>query len=262
MEAINDFLFTVQGPGMNFHPQYNWLVTPFFILVVPFIYLVSTISLFFFVELNDIKIPKTTLKPFMFIYNLSQIILCSYMTWGLSEYFTWDNPFAIHKPEKASIEWFILVHALSKYLDWCDTLFIILNRNSHKQLSVLHIYHHMTIGSVAWNFALSQGVGGGVVAFPSNINNVTHVLLYSHYMMTSFGFRNPLKKWLTRWQITQFYLCILHPITGVLLNDYRKNFAMYQIAYHCTMIYLFGWHMDWRPGFVNKYSTANKKKLS
>ena len=47
------------------------------------------------------------------------------------------------------------------------------------------------------------------------INSVTHVLMYSHYLWTSFGRKNPFKAHLTKWQIAQFYSCFVHAVLVV-----------------------------------------------
>ena len=145
----------------------------------------------------------------------------------------------------------MLVHYLSKWLDWCDTLFIILKGNSLKQLSFLHVYHHSTIG-VVWGILLRSGAGNGTARYGALINSVTHVLMYSHYLWTSFGLRNPLKSYLTMWQITQFYSCFLHAIlvlTGVFIVETKvpRDMAWLQFCYHITMIYLFTFKMAWVP---------------
>ena len=39
-------------------------------------------------------------------------------------------------------EWFVFVHYLSKFMDWFDTLWMILKKKSNVQMSFLHLYHH------------------------------------------------------------------------------------------------------------------------
>merc|ERR1711924_345401 len=103
-------------------------------------------------------------------------------------------------------------------------------------------YHHATIG-VVWGFMLSTGHGNGTVRYGAMINSVTHVLMYSHYLWTSFGLKNPLKNMLTMWQITQFYSCFVHAISVLFLFPQLEvslpiKLAWLQFGYHITMIYL------------------------
>ena len=38
----------------------------------------------------------------------------------------------------------MLIHYLSKFMDWFDTLWMVLKKKSHVQMSFLHLYHHGT----------------------------------------------------------------------------------------------------------------------
>ena len=40
------------------------------------------------------------------------------------------------------------VHYMSKFLDYFDTVFIILRGKEKQQLSFLHVYHHASIGMI------------------------------------------------------------------------------------------------------------------
>jgi len=73
---------------------------------------------------------------------------------------------------------------------------------SFRQISFLQVFHHATIGMV-WGLVLDSGWGSGTVAWGAFINSVTHVLLYTHYFVTSLGFQNPLKKALFSFQQAQ-----------------------------------------------------------
>ena len=128
------------------------------------------------------------------------------------------------------------------------------------QVSFLHLYHHATI-SVVWGFMLNIGWGNGTVSYGAMINSFTHVLMYSHYLWTSFGLRNPLKKFLTFFQIGQFYSCQLHAwivyfgafqTTFPALHErfVPQHLALLQIVYHVTMIILFTFFLRWTPKWI------------
>ena len=51
-------------------------------------------------------------------------------------------------------------------------------------------------------------------AFGCLINSVIHCIMYSHYFVTSFGFENPFKKFITQAQLIQFAMCIVHALCG------------------------------------------------
>lgn len=185
------------------------------------------------------------------VYNVVQIVVCSYMVWGLLP--TVDvangNPFGLHSKRSASVEWFVFVHYLTKYLDWCDTFFMIAKKKFN-QVSFLQVFHHATIGMI-WGALLSVGWGSGTVAYGAFINSVTHVIMYTHYFYTSFGFKNPLKAWVTRFQLAQFFSCIVH---AVLAASYEsvvpKRLTYIQVMYHPIMIALFGVYINWAPKWL------------
>ena len=95
------------------------------------------------------------------VYNVAQVALNIYMIWGLAVVPQLPtNIFGINLAYNARIEWFVYVHYLSKFLDFFDTLFIILRGKDKEQLSFLHVYHHASIGMI-WGTLLYIGHGNG-----------------------------------------------------------------------------------------------------
>jgi elongation of very long chain fatty acids protein 4 len=92
--------------------------------------------------------PVPNLKPFQFIYNMVQVMLCSYMCIeaGVRAYDAGYNllPCNNFDQKKPPIAFILYVFYLSKILDFLDTVFIILEKR-WKQLSFLHVYHHTSI---------------------------------------------------------------------------------------------------------------------
>merc|ERR1712137_1435920 len=79
----------------------------------------------------------------------------------------------------------------------------------------------------------------------------THVIMYSHYLWTSLGLKNPLKKCITTWQITQFYSCIVHAfIVFFFERSGAQSVAWVQILYQITMVHLFSWKMSYVPNCI------------
>ena len=88
------------------------------------------------------------LYPIKFVYNVVQVMLCSYMSieagvqaWKFDYTLVPCMPFNHQKPVMGFI---LYVFYLSKVLDFMDTIFIILEKRD-KQLSFLHVYHHASI---------------------------------------------------------------------------------------------------------------------
>jgi hypothetical protein len=91
--------------------------------------------------------------PIKFIYNVSQIMLCAYMTIeaGLLAYrngytFLPCVGYSQKNPPVAQLLWLFYI---SKVWDFWDTAFIIMGKK-WRQLSFLHVYHHLTIFLFYW----------------------------------------------------------------------------------------------------------------
>lgn len=247
--------------GLLFHNDVTWmsyLTRPIVFLGFPAIWVLAVFAL---VHVMIDRSP-VYVKHFMQVYNIVQILVCGYMVWGLLPVvsmakfefvtdsieikFPYVNFFGVNTRFDKQGEWFVFVHYLSKYLDWFDTLWIVLNKKRN-QLSFLHIYHHGTIVPV-WGMLLNGGVGCGTVRYGALVNSITHVIMYSHYFWTSLGFKNPFKKFITMWQITQFYSCIVHALVVFFVEKSpAQSFAWVQILYQITMVYLFSWKMSYVP---------------
>lgn len=138
------------------------------------------------------------------------------------------------------LEYFVWVHYMSKFLDYFDTVFIILRGKEKQQLSFLHVYHHASIGMI-WGALLYMGHGNGTAGFGALINSVIHCIMYSHYLWTSFGFNNPFKKMITQAQLIQFAMCICHAVCVLAFEKILpRHMAWAQFVYHIQMLVLFG----------------------
>jgi len=208
----------------------------------------------------------TTRKAFevkraMQVYNVVQIVVCSYMVWGLTPVLGFPNLFGIDTAFDRQGEWFIFVHYLTKFLDWFDTLWILMKRN-RGQLSFLHVYHHATIGMI-WGFLLRNNVAGGTTRYGAWANSLTHVVMYSHYLWTSFGLKNPFKRYITLWQICQFWSCLAHAICVFSLETSSvQKFSWLQVVYQLTMIYLFTLKLHWVPAWTPHFGKSDLKEMA
>jgi hypothetical protein len=114
-----------------------------------------------------------------------------------------------------------------------------LRGKEQQQLTFLHVYHHGTIG-IVWGYLLYIGHGNGTAAFGCLINSVIHVMMYSHYLWTSLGYKNPYKKIITQAQLLQFMLCLSHAFFVTIYETILpRPLACLQIIYHAQMIVLF-----------------------
>lgn len=93
-------------------------------------------------------IPAFNTSALQFVYNPLQVICCSYMCLeaGIQAYRNGYSPlpcneFDAANPIMANV---LYLFFLSKILDLCDTFFIVVGKK-WKQLSILHVYHHLTV---------------------------------------------------------------------------------------------------------------------
>jgi len=212
----------------------SYTTNPFFLLLTTKSYLISLYLLQLFMKNKK----PLVLKNPLIIYNIIQILLNIYMINGLSSLPSVFNIFGLNTSYNKNLEYYTYIHYLSKYLDYCDTWFIILRKKT-EQLSFLHIYHHSSIG-IVWGFLLYNNHGNGTGVFGCLINSIVHLFMYSHYLWTSFGYNNPFKKLITKMQITQFNLCLIHSIIVFFYETiFPYYYAWIQFIYQIQMIYLF-----------------------
>lgn len=181
--------------------------------------------------------PAFECKAAMKLYNAIQVIASVLGVIFLAPYIA-NNVFNFNGEFNKEIEFWIFFHYCTKFLDFFDSFFMVL-RHKSEQLSFLHVYHHLTIGLI-WGLLLHAGVANGTAFFGAWINSLVHALMYFHYLWTSFGLKNPLKKYLTLFQMLQFSLCILQAVLVFPFDgNVPKPWACLQLGYHCTLLALF-----------------------
>lgn len=150
----------------------------------------------------------------------------------------------------------LLPLSLSQYLDFTDTLIIILRKKS-EQLSFLHLWHHSTI-AIVWGWVVNTWPtenSSAAYAYGAWINSCIHVIMYFYYMCTAMNIRPPtyLKKAVTSCQLTQFASCIVHAVSALFLDVTPIQYNCVQVLYHIGMLKLF------LPLLLGKKPSAKKQ---
>ncbi|XP_070153803.1 very long chain fatty acid elongase 7 [Polyergus mexicanus] len=181
------------------------------------------------------------------IYNLSQIILNAYifykaltLAW-LREYSYICEPIDYsYSPKAIEITRVVWYYFMVKILDLLETIFFVL-RKKQNQVTFLHVYHHVGITMGTWG--ASKYVAGGHVTFLGLLNTFVHVIMYTHYLLSSMKIdTSSWKKYITQLQMVQFFLIILHD--GQLFWVKGCSFPLWpayvMIPQNIFMIILFG----------------------
>jgi len=219
-------------------------------LAISSFYLVSVFALKHIMQSRAaVPIPRF----FLVIFNAVQVGLSLYMTYGLLGNKRLPNIFGFNSEYTGPLEYFMFVHYLSKLLDFVDTYLILLRKN-FQQLTFLHVYHHSSI-LIIWGMLLQYDVGNGTATFGAGLNSLIHTIMYTHYLVSSLGIKNPYKQLVTVAQMFQFFLCLLHSILAYFLETTPvKQFAFVQLLYQSTMLLLFG------NFFIHTYCGEKEKK--
>ncbi|EGG23549.1 steroid isomerase [Cavenderia fasciculata] len=105
------------------------------------------------------------------------------------------TPFAV----QGRIGFWIYVFYLSKYYELFDTVLLALKK---KPLIFLHVFHHMAMVPITWQWLNDQWlVGSWWCTF---VNSFIHTIMYYYYLQTSLGNDCWFKKYITTAQIVQF----------------------------------------------------------
>ncbi|KPJ15880.1 Elongation of very long chain fatty acids protein 7 [Papilio machaon] len=97
----------------------------------------------------------------------------------------------------------------AKFTELLDTVFFVL-RKKEKQLTFLHVYHHVIMALYSWSYLkFAAGGEGAVLAL---LNSAVHVVMYTYYLLSGLGphFQKYLwwKKYVTTMQLIQFVLML------------------------------------------------------
>lgn len=156
------------------------------------------------------------LKRPMFVYNFILVVLNLYFFVKVASRSRFGKLFmeldyhesAAITEEKLQDVYLVYGYFLTKFLDWIDTIFLILRKkNSH--VSFLHVYHHSMVPVLAYMcLKLNPFMPPGFLF--ALCNSFVHTVMYSYYFLslisTSPKFRKYLwwKKYITQMQLGQF----------------------------------------------------------
>ena len=152
-------------------------------------------------------------KTFIKFYNLFQIVANALLVFHIvdagwyQDYFLFcvdtDYSFNPQAYKFAKIIWYAFA---LKLIDYIETVLFAL-RKKNRQVSFLHLYHHVTTALIFWWLVKYYAIGM-TMTLPV-INCSIHVIMYTYYLLSSFGSGiqrrlEPLKPIITMTQMVQF----------------------------------------------------------
>ncbi|XP_045111896.1 elongation of very long chain fatty acids protein AAEL008004-like [Portunus trituberculatus] len=156
--------------------------------------------------------PISGLRPYMMAYNALQVVFSAWLFWeaGMGGWFGSysfvcqrcdysGNPQAMRMLRVGY--WYLL----SKFADFIDTIFFIMNKKN-EHVSLLHVCHHSLMPVCMWYGVRHHS--GGHTTLLIFLNAFVHTVMYLYYLLAAMGPRvRPFlwwKKYLTTLQIVQF----------------------------------------------------------
>lgn len=181
------------------------LMNPFHVILIILVYLV----VIFFGVIFMKAFNRFNLKLYSILHNLFLVSLSGYMVYEVlnqafvvGNYTFWGNNFdATEKGfPMAKIIWLFYI---SKIFEFNDTFIMVLKKNN-RQISFLHLYHHVTIFAIWW--LVTYMAPGGEAYYSAALNSFIHVVMYAYYLGSSLNFKfvSFIKKYITLMQMTQF----------------------------------------------------------
>lgn len=216
--VLYDFWEMHHNPELNKYALFNggpWLVC---LLIGSYLYFVLKAG----PKMMETK-QAYDLKPYIRLYNFGMVIFNAYLFYHASPFlnfglYCWGCNRAIQPMvlESIPVVWLVLI---SRFFDFFDTIFFVL-RKKFSHVSFLHVFHHTVVPIGFWigiKFAFFP-----VCCFIPYLNLVVHVIMYSYYGLSTFGPKVQKylwwKKYLTRLQIVQFLIALVHSLQPLYLR--------------------------------------------
>ncbi|KAH8288692.1 hypothetical protein KR054_007946 [Drosophila jambulina] len=154
---------------------------------------------------------------FQILYNVVMFVLATHFMLGPGKFnFRCITNLPMEHEYKSYERWLTYSYFANKLMDLMETIFFVL-RKKDRQISFLHVFHHvyMLYFSFAYMYYYGYGGHGFLMCY---FNVVVHIMMYTYYYQSQnaseFGRKGPLwwKKYITIVQLIQFGIVLSHSI--------------------------------------------------
>ncbi|CAH2074984.1 unnamed protein product, partial [Iphiclides podalirius] len=159
--------------------------------------------------------PPLKMNKVISYYNAAQVVLAAMICMKVFKlnlfrdgiiYAGCRYPSNTQNPLLLDLGWW---YFFAKFTELLDTVFFVL-RKKNKQLTFLHVYHHVIMALYSWSYLKFAAAGEGAVL--ALLNSGVHVVMYTYYLLSGLGpqFQKYLwwKKYVTTMQLIQFVLML------------------------------------------------------
>jgi len=192
-------------------------------------------------------------------YNVTQIVICSLVCFHLLPFFlSPEHAYGVWIIPNATVELWVFVYYCCKLLDFGDTFFMVVEKKI-RQFTLLHVWHHASIVPL-FAYYLSAGMGAGSVSTLPLLNSFVHVLMYSHYLVTTLHLFEGRRWWkpiITMTQIGHHIVLIVFMYLCYYSGNPDASFsvAIWGILWGCSILGLFA------KFYVDQYLKKIDKKV-
>lgn len=190
-----------------------------------------------------VSIKSNILNSFYYLQSRLQIfyylVIVGICNWHCME------PFPIGHERKNLERYMHMAYFINKILDLLDTVFFVL-RKSYKQITVLHVYHHLMMVIGCYLVSRFYGTGGHVNSL-GLVNSFVHSVMYFYYFLSALypGIKASIwwKKYITITQLVQFVILFIYANYVMFFSKgcgYPKFLLIVQILQAVIMMYMFG----------------------
>ncbi|XP_034106052.2 elongation of very long chain fatty acids protein F-like [Drosophila albomicans] len=166
---------------------------------------------------------------------------------------------ALDHPNKNTERVLGYIYFINKIIDLLDTIFFVL-RKSYKQITVLHVFHHVLMVFVIYWVVRFYGVGGQFMVM-GLLNTFVHTVMYFYYMVSAkySGLKGSIwwKKYITLIQIIQFIIVLSQSVYIYFFNSQCKFPTSLQfLISSCASLFI----VMFTSFYIKTYTTSRPQK--